>query len=67
MTAASPQLPTDFQPLLFNSLGSRQVLSDFSAGHLSSDGGLLLLRQIDEVWGFLAPWPGALAICATRS
>ena len=51
MTTASPQLPPDFQPLLFNSLGSRQVLTDFSAGHLSSDGGMLLLRQIDEGLG----------------
>ena len=51
MATASPQLPTDFQPLLFNSLGSRQVLTDFSAGHLSSDGGMLLLRQIDEGLG----------------
>jgi len=50
-TTASPQLFSAFQPLLFNSLGSRQVLSDFSAGHLSSDGGMLLLRQIDEGLG----------------
>jgi hypothetical protein len=50
MVTASPQLPSDFQPLLFNSLGSRQVV-DFSAGHLSSDGGMLLLRQIDEGLG----------------
>jgi hypothetical protein len=51
MSAASPQLPTDFQPLLFNNLGPRQVVTDFSAGHLSSDGGMLLLRQIDEGLG----------------
>src|ERR1700732_2817061 len=51
MATSSPQLETDFQPLLFNSLGSRQVLTDFSAGHLSSDGGILLLRQIDEGLG----------------
>ena len=51
MVADSPQLDTDFQPLLFNSLGSRQVVTDFSAGHLSSDGGMLLLRQIDEGLG----------------
>src|SRR6267143_3497858 len=51
-TASSqPQLPTDFQPLLFNTLGSRQVVTDFSAGYLSSDGGMLLLRQIDEGLG----------------
>src|ERR1700681_4576103 len=51
MSTASPQLSTDFQPLLFNSLGSRQVVTDFSEGHLSSDGGMLLLRQIDEGLG----------------
>jgi hypothetical protein len=51
MATSSPQLPTDFQPLLFNSLGSRQVVTDFSAGHLSSDGGMLLLRQVDEGLG----------------
>ena len=40
-------------PLLFsfNDLGSRQVVADFSAGYLSSDGGMLLLRQIDEGLG----------------
>src|SRR3979411_938491 len=51
MSTSSPQLPTDFQPLLFNTLGSRQVVTDFSAGHVSSDGGMLLLRQIDEGLG----------------
>src|ERR1700724_2482014 len=50
-TTASPQLFSEFQPLLFNSLGARQVVTDFSAGHLSSDGGMLLLRQIDEGLG----------------
>ena len=39
------------EPLLFNNLTSRQVVSDFSAGHVSSDGGILLLRQIDEGLG----------------
>jgi hypothetical protein len=51
MSTSSSQHPTCFQPLLFNSLGSRQVVTDFSAGHLSSDGGMLLLRQIDEGLG----------------
>src|SRR5258707_10777780 len=35
------------QPLLFQELGSRQVVADFSGGTLSSDGGVLLLRQVD--------------------
>src|SRR5260370_19224856 len=52
MSTASPQFPaTCCQPLLFNNLGSRQVVTDFSAGLVSSDGGLLLLRQIDEGLG----------------
>jgi hypothetical protein len=33
--------------MLFQDLGSRQVVADFSGGTLSSDGGVLLLRQMD--------------------
>jgi Transposase DDE domain group 1 len=51
MSTSSPQLSTDLQPLLFNNLGSLPVVTDFSAGHLSSDGGMLFLRQIDEGLG----------------
>ena len=39
------------QPLLFQDLGSRQVMADFSGGTLSSDGGVLLLRQVDANLG----------------
>jgi hypothetical protein len=35
------------QPLLFQDLGTRKVVVDFSGGTLSSDGGVLLLRQAD--------------------
>ena len=35
------------QPLLFQDLGPRKVIADFSGGTLSSDGGVLLLRQVD--------------------
>jgi hypothetical protein len=35
------------QGLLFQALGSRQVVADFTGGTLSSDGGALLLRQVD--------------------
>jgi len=50
---SSLPLPPDSpsQPLLFNDLGPRRVEADFSGGHLSSDGGLRLLRQIDEGLG----------------
>jgi hypothetical protein len=47
------------QPLLFQDLGSRQVVADFSGGTLSSDGGVLLLRQVDARLGLTA----ALAQC----
>jgi hypothetical protein len=39
------------QPLLFDDLGTRRLQADFSGGHLSSDGGALLLRQIDRGLG----------------
>jgi len=39
------------QPLLFQGLGSRQIVADFSGGRLSSDGGVLLLRQTDAALG----------------
>lgn len=32
-------------------MGSRQVMADFSGGYLSSDGGVLLLRQVDQSIG----------------
>jgi hypothetical protein len=37
--------------MLFQELGSRQVVADFSGGTLSSDGGVLLLRQVDAGLG----------------
>jgi hypothetical protein len=37
--------------LQFQALGSRQVAVDFSGGHLSSDGGAVLLRQLDQSIG----------------
>jgi hypothetical protein len=35
------------QACLFSDLGSRQVVADFTGGQLSTDGGALLLRQVD--------------------
>jgi hypothetical protein len=35
------------QPMLFQGLGVRKVVADFSGGTLSSDGGVLLVRQMD--------------------
>jgi hypothetical protein len=39
------------QLLLFQDLGRRKVVADFSGGRLSSDGGVLLLRQVDQLLG----------------
>ncbi len=47
------------QALLFQDLGSRKVVVDFSGGRLSSDGGVLLLRQVDSNLGLTL----ALAEC----
>ena len=46
-TTASSATECRNQPLLFQDLGSRKVVADFSGGTLSSDGGVLLLRQVD--------------------
>ncbi len=37
--------------LEFQALGGRRVEADFSGGYLSSEGGSLLLRQIDQKLG----------------
>ncbi len=49
-TAASPTDCKD-QPLLFQDLGARQVVADFSGGTLSTDGGALLLREVNQRLG----------------
>jgi len=53
MTPKASKKPTASpkQPLLFDDLGARQVVADFSGGTLSSDGGVLLLRQADHQMG----------------
>lgn len=42
------------QPLLFQDLGARKVVVDFTGGTLSSDGGVLLVRQVDASLGLTA-------------
>jgi hypothetical protein len=59
LTTASSGTDCKNQPLLFQDLGRRKVVADFSGGMLSSDGGVLLLRQVDRSLG-LSP---ALAAC----
>lgn len=53
-TTASHATDCKDQPLLFQDLGRRQVVADFSGGYLSSDGGALLLRQLDAGLGLSA-------------
>jgi DDE family transposase len=48
---ASSRTDCKDQPLLFQDLGSRKVVADFSGGTLSSDGGVLLLREVDQKLG----------------
>lgn len=40
--------------MLFQDLGSRKVVADFTGGTLSSDGGVLLVRQVDASLGVTA-------------
>lgn len=48
---ASSETECKEQPLLFQDLGRRKVVADFTGGRLSSDGGVLLLRQVDDNLG----------------
>ena len=43
--------PSSNEPLLFSDLGPRKVVADFSGGTLSSDGGAVLLHEIDASLG----------------
>lgn len=56
---ASSKTDCSYQPLLFQDLHRRKVVVDFSGGTLSSDGGVLLLRQVDTTLGLTM----ALADC----
>ena len=44
-------MPETNQSFIFDDLSSRRVQADFSGGHLSSDGGVLLLRQVNRGLG----------------
>src|SRR5437899_10054354 len=48
---ASSKTDCKDQPLLFQGLYQRKVVADFSGGTLSSDGGVLLLREVDRNLG----------------
>ena len=49
------------QPVLFSSLGRQEVQADFAGGTLTSDGGGLLLREVDRQLGLI----DALSACLT--
>jgi hypothetical protein len=59
LTTASSGTDCKNQRLLFQDLGRRKVEADFSGGTLSSDAGVLLLRQVDQSLGVSR----ALAAC----
>jgi hypothetical protein len=42
----------------FSSLGPRQVLASFDGGDISSDGGALLLRQVEQITGIIRQFAG---------
>src|SRR5829696_1597032 len=44
--------------LEFPMLGRRQVLADFDGGDISSDGGALLLRKVEELTGIVHQFAG---------
>jgi len=48
---ASSATDCSHQPLLFQELGARKVVADFSGGTLSTDGGALLLREVNHRLG----------------
>lgn len=52
MNATQAQTHCNQQTFPFQALGSRKVEADFSGGYLSSDGGSLLLREIDRKHSF---------------
>jgi len=49
------------QPLLFSSLGRKKVQADFNGGHLTSDAGMLLLREVDRRIGLIDALTGCIA------
>jgi len=48
------------QPLLFSSLGTKKIQADFNGGHLTSDAGVLLLREVDRRIGLIDALTGCI-------
>ncbi len=47
-------------PIVFSSLGTKRVIADFDGGHITSDGGALLLREVDRHLGLIDQLNAAL-------
>jgi len=47
-------------PLLFSSLGRKKIVADFAGGDLTSDGGLPLLREVDQKIGLIDAFNAAI-------
>ena len=61
LSADSLQINREQTEFGFQALGSRQVVASFDGGQLSSDGGALLLRDLDRSLGLTR----SLAACFT--
>ena len=47
----TPPIPELSAPLHFGDLAGRPILADFKGGHISRNGGLLLIQQMDQTLG----------------
>lgn len=47
-------------PIVFSTLGNKQVLAGFDGGRITSDGGALLLREVDRHLGLIDQFNAAL-------
>ena len=61
LLADSLQISREQTEFGFQALGSRQVVASFDGGQISSDGGVLLLRDLDRSMGLTR----SLAVCFT--
>ena len=43
----------NLEPIIFSSVGGRQVVADFNGGSITSDAGALLLREVDRHLGLI--------------
>ncbi len=61
MEATQAPTPCNQQTFSFQALGNRRVEVDFSGGYLSSDGGSILLREIDNKRRFTSTLAGCFS------